>query len=115
MQQLFFIAPKGYPQVKQSGVHSTHGWVADGDDPTKDQLIGVVEIHSSHKDAEYVIDKLEAVGIMWLPNHKNATVIAPEHAAALARHGVTSSDTTASAMKKVFAKSGFPPHKPSRF
>jgi hypothetical protein len=41
MRQLFFIAPLGYPQVKASGVLSTHGWCAAGDDPTKDQIIGV--------------------------------------------------------------------------
>jgi hypothetical protein len=115
MQQLFFIAPKGYPQVKASGVQSTHGWCAPGDDPTKDAVIGVVEIHDTRKDAEYLIDKLEEAGIMWLPNHLGSQTISAEHAEALAQHGVTASDTTASAMKKVFAKSGFNPHKPSRF
>jgi hypothetical protein len=114
MRQMFFIAPNGYPQVKQSGVTSTHGWCADGDDPTKDQIIGVVEM-AGNTNADRVIDTLEAAGIMWLPNHQNKEVIAPEHAAALAKHGVTPTDTTASAMAKVFAVSGFPPHKVSRF
>lgn len=114
MRQLFFIAPNGYPQVKATGVTSTHGWCAEGDDPTKDQIIGVVEL-AGNTNAETVIDKLLAAGILWLPNAQNKEVISPEHAAALAKHGVVPTDTTASAMTKVFAVSGFPPHKPSRF
>jgi hypothetical protein len=114
MRQLFFIAPNGYPQVKASGVKSTHGWAAPGDDPTKDAVIGVVELHGN-TNAERVIDKLEAAGIHWLPNHHHNTVIAPEHAELLAKHGVLPTHTTAEAMQRVFEKSGFPPHKVSRF
>ena len=66
-------------------------------------------------NAETVSDKLEAAGIMWLPNHQHVEVIKREHAAALAKHGVVPTDTTGQAMTKVFAKSGFPPHKVTRF
>jgi hypothetical protein len=114
MRQLFFIAPNGYPQVKATGLcGGTHGWCAEGDDPTKDQIIGVVEL--GNKNADAVIDKLEAAGIMWLPNHERGQVIKPEHAAALAKHGVLPTHTTAEAMTIVHGKSGFPPHKISRF
>jgi hypothetical protein len=116
MRQLFFIAPNGYPQVKASGVMSTHGWCAAGDDPTKDQIMGVVEMQGN-TDAEKVIDKLEAAGIHWLPNHlanPNQT-ISPEHADLLEKHGVLPTDTTTQAMTKLHAKFGFPPLKPNRF
>lgn len=114
MRQLFFIAPLGYPQVKASGVLSTHGWCAAGDDPTKDQIMGVVEM-MGNIDAERIIDKLEAAGIMWLPNHMTNQPIAAEHAAALAKHGVLPTHTTAEAMTILHAKFGFPPLKPKRF
>jgi hypothetical protein len=114
MRQLFFIAPNGYPQVKASGVKSTHGWCAAGDDPKKDQIVGVVEM-MGNTDAERIIDALEAVGIMWLPNHFLKQTIAPEHAAALARHGVLQTETTEQAMTKVHAIAGFPPLRPKRF
>lgn len=93
---------------------STHGWCAEGDDASKDQVMGVVEMTSAC-DAELVIDRLEAAGIMWLPNHTTNQVIAPEHAAALSKHGVLPTDTTAQAMTKLHAKCGFPPLKPKRF
>lgn len=114
MRQLFFIAPNGYPQVKASGVKSTHGWCAAGDDPTKDQIMGVVEM-MGNTDAEKVITALEKAGIMWLPNHMTDQVISSEHAAALSKHGVLPTHTTAQAMTILHAKSGFPPLKPSRF
>jgi len=110
MRQLFFIAPKGQPQVAASGVKASHYWF-DGA-----RLVGVVELMGG-TNAENIIDKFEAAGIMWLPNHltQGAGTIAPEHAAALAKHGVLPTDGTAAAMTKVHAKSGFPPLKPVRF
>jgi hypothetical protein len=113
LRQLFFIAPNGYPQVKATGLTSTHGWCAEGDDPSKDTVIGVVEMRSG-VDPEQVIDKLEAAGIMWLPNHLTGEKIDSEHYEALKKHGVQASHTTAQAMSTVFAKSGFPPHNPRR-
>lgn len=114
MRQLYFIAPKGYPQVKQSGLKSAHGWCAEGDDPTKDQVIGVVELRDN-MDAEKIIEIMESIGMMWLPNHFSNQIISPEHATALAKHGVLPTDTTVQAMTKVHAKAGFPPLKPKRF
>jgi hypothetical protein len=95
-------------------VSSTHGWCAEGDDPKTEQVIGVVELSDS-TDAERVIDKLEAAGIMWLPDHKTAETINPEHAAALAKHGVLPTHTTRQAMTIVHSVAGFPPLKPKRF
>jgi hypothetical protein len=114
MRQLFFIAPNGFLQVKASGVQSTHGWNSTGGDASTNQIVGVVEM-MGNMNAERIIDKLEAAGIMWLPNHHSNEVIKPEHAEALAPHGVVPTDTTAQAMTKLFTKSGFPPLKPSRF
>lgn len=113
LKQLFFIAPNGYAQVKATGLKSTHGWCAEGDDPTKDQIIGVVEL-LPHVDAETVIDTLEANGIMWLPNHQNNQTIRPEHAVALAKHGVLPTHTTTQAMTLVHQKTGFGPLKPKQ-
>lgn len=120
MRQLFFISPTGYPAVKKAfeehvnGVQQTHGWCAEGDDPKTQTVIGVVEM-DGHCDAEVVIDRLESVGIMWLPNHHGNENIKPEHAQALKHHGVVPSDTTLQAMNKVHAVAGFPPIKPKRF
>ena len=88
--------------------------MAAGDDPTKNQIVGVVEM-SGNTDPEKVIDALEAVGIMWLPNHMTDQAIAPEHAAALSKHGVQPTDNTKQAMTKVHSVAGFPPLKPKRF
>jgi hypothetical protein len=119
MRQLFFISPKGFMPVRQAmtpkiGGTGTHGWcdTEAGDDPHKDSIIGVVEMHGD-ADAEQVIDRLEAQGIMWLPNHLNNEQIKAEHAAALARHGVLPTHTTAQAMEILHGKSGFPPLKPN--
>lgn len=115
MRQLFFIAPKGYPQVKASVVQSTHGWHAPGDDPKTQTVIGVVQVVDRRLTMEEVIDKLEEAGCMCLPNHLYGETIAPEHAAALAKHGVLPTHNTREAMAKVSEKSGFPPHKTSKF
>lgn len=117
MKQLFFISPNGFMPVRQAldgtrhlGIAS-HGWCADGDDPHTDQIIGVVEMIED-ADPEQVIDRLEAQGIMWLPNHLNNEKIKPEHAAALSKHGVTKDHTTSQAMTLIHDKAGFPPLKP---
>lgn len=125
-KQLFFISPNGFMPVRQAfddnggriaGI-GTHGWAPDGSDPQTDQIIGVVEMDGT-VDSEDVIDRLEARGIMWLPNHLtadgkalNTDKIKPEHASALAKHGVNPSHTTAQAMTLVHAKAGFPPLNP---
>lgn len=115
MRQLFFISEKGYPAVKAAFTPmvrgaSPHTWWAGGEDA----VIGVVEMTGTC-DAEIVIDRLEAHGIMWLPDHKTGEQIRPEHAASLAKHGVLPSHTTAQAMELIHAKAGFPPLKPKRF
>lgn len=119
MRQLFFISPTGFPAVRQAFTPPiigarTHGWVDEGSDPHTQQIVGVVEM-AGNVDAEAVIDRLEANGIMWLPNHKDNQKIHPAHAAALAKHGVAATHTTTEAMNTLFTKSGFPPHKPKRF
>ncbi len=121
MRQLFFISPKGYPAVRAAFTPaikgaSTGGWCAEGDDPAKDTVIGVVEMYGTC-DAEEVITALEGQGIMWLPNHMTTPnePIKPEHAAALAKHGVLPTHTTLQAMTAVNAIAGFPPLKPKRF
>lgn len=116
MRQLFFISPKGHAPVDAAfspAIREAHPsvWTAEPDDP---QVIGVVEM-DGRCDAEIVIDALEAQGIMWLPDHKTGEQIKPEHAAALAKHGVLPTHTTAQAMNTVNAKAGFPPLKPKRF
>jgi hypothetical protein len=119
MRQLFFISPNGYMPVRNAfdppiiGAR-THGWSAEGDDPSKDQVVGVVEM-DGRCDSEQVITALESQGIMWLPNHKDNQQINPEHAQALARHGVKPNHTTAQAMTQVHSIAGFPPIKPKRF
>ena len=66
-------------------------------------------------DAEQVIERLEAQGIEWLPNHHGNEKIAPHHAQKLAKHGVVETDTTFEAITKVHGVAGFPPLKPRRF
>jgi len=120
-QQLFFISPNGFMPVRQAfdvngtrmvGV-GTHGWcdTEGGDDPHTGTIVGVVEI-SEPADPEHVIDRLEAQGIMWLPNHHGTEKIKPEHAALLAKHGVTAQHTTAEAMTIMHQKHGMPTLKP---
>jgi hypothetical protein len=114
MVQIFFISPTGAAAVKAAlaGINGqrTHGWRPDGDDK---QVIGVAEVLGS--DPSRVCDALEKAGIMVLPNHKSNEVIAPEHASALAKHGVLPADTTKQALTKIHGVSGFPPLKPGRF
>ena len=115
MRQIFFISPNGYTAVKSAGLGPrTHGWTADGDDPKTQTVIGVVEIGDSC-DPEKIIERLEAQGILWLPNHHTQGTISPEHHKHLSRHGVQLNDTTLQAMTKVHGVSGFPPLKPKRF
>lgn len=113
MIQIFYISPAGALAVKQAltGIsgQSTHSWRPDEDT----QVIGVVEV--GRGDTERVADALDAAGILILPDHKTAETISPEHAAAMAKHGVLPSDTTKSAMFKVHGVSGFNPLKPKRF
>jgi hypothetical protein len=114
MRQLFIIAPNGIDAIHQamSPRQTTigfHHWTADGDS----QAIGVIELYRD-ADAESVIDKLEAKGIMWMPNHLNNEQIKPEHAVALSKYGVLPSHTTAEAMEIIHGKSGFRPLKPLR-
>jgi hypothetical protein len=83
----------------------------------KDLTIGVLELRDWHDPEEY-IDKMEAEGIEWLPNHlvNPIQVIDPKHAMALAVHGVKPEHTTAQAMMAISDSAGvFPPFKPRRF
>ena len=118
MRQIFFISPKGDPAVLAAFTPAVRGagnhvWRAEESDP---QVIGVVEM-TGGCDAEEVITALEGQGIMWLPNHMTMPnePIKPEHAAALAKHGVLPTHTTLQAMTTVNAAAGFPPLKPKRF
>jgi hypothetical protein len=118
MRQLFVISTDGADKLRTalgSGGDPIYCTWSQGDH-TKDLTIGVVEL-ADRDDPEAIIDKLEAAGVMWLPNHlanPNQT-IAPEHAAALAEHGVLPTHTTAQAMTAVNSKAGFAPFKPRRF
>lgn len=119
MKQMFFISPNGYPAVRAAFTPRipgacTHGWAAEGLDPSKDKVIGVVEMTGTC-DPERVIDALEGQGIMWLPDHKSGEPISDAHAAALAEHGVQRGHTSLQAMTLVNSKAGFPPLKPKRF
>jgi hypothetical protein len=119
MRQVFFISPNGYMPVRTAfdppvNGARTHGWCAEGDDPSQGTVIGVVEMNGLC-DSEEVITAFESQGIMWLPNHKNNEQIKPEHYQALKRHGVQPNHTTAEAMKQVHSIAGFPPIKPKRF
>lgn len=111
--QIFFIAPNGHAQVRDAlagilGQHS-HGWSADG----ATQVIGVVEVSG---DTELVATALENAGILLMPDHRfNSGPLGKPLVDALAAHGVNASDTCYTAMEKVYAKSGFPPHKIKRY
>lgn len=107
MRQLFFL-PNGQ-QLPQVFGATFHVWRSDDG-----ESVGVAHM-DGHCDAELLIERLEALGIEWLPNHHGNEKIAPHHAGKLAAHGVIQSDTTFEAMAKVHAKAGFPPLKPKRF
>lgn len=125
MRQLFFISPNGFmpvrkafegcPRDPQSPGHArgyrTHGWCAEGDNPRKDAIVGIVEVHgfSSRKEAMRL---LAAQGILPLPDHRTEEKISPEQYELLKRHGVQAEHTTAEAMRMVHQISGFPPHLP---
>jgi len=116
MTQIFFIAPNGTAQVQQaltpriSGT-GLHAWTDDGDT----QAVGVIEL-TGGCDPEVVLDRLEAAGVMWLPNHQAVdSTLKAEHVAALAKHGVKAGHTTQQAMTLVQAKAGFPPLRTKRF
>lgn len=108
--QIYFISPNGYAQIKTSGVTSNHNWMDVG----ATQVIGVVEFT---KGGEQIASALEAAGIFVLPDHRFGETFAnhPNIVTALTPYGVTTTDTTATAMAKVQTKSGFPPHKVKRF
>jgi hypothetical protein len=106
--QIFFISPSGYLPVKNSGVKSTHGWMDDG----AVQIIGVVECTG---DGEKVATALEAAGCLILPDQRYGATLPAEVVTALSKYDVTASDTTATAMGRVVAKSGFNPHRVKRF
>jgi hypothetical protein len=114
--QIFFISPNGYMPIRNSlqGVRgqSTHGWMDT--DAAATQIIGVAEIFRNG-NGEQVASALEAAGIIVLPDHRFGSVVPATVVTALAPYGVTATDTTATAMAKVEAKSGFPPHKVRRF
>lgn len=114
--QLFFISPKGRQPIRKAFNvdRDIHPFWCEGTDSDKDQIIGCVEMRDKD-DPEQIIEKLEAQGVLWLPNHFNNEAIKSEHAAALAKHGVLPADTTAQAMTKVNAKVGHPTLKPRRF
>ena len=116
--QIFFVSPTGYLAVRNAlkgipGQH-THGWCADGDDPSKDSIIGVAEIEPQG-DGECVASALEAAGIHVLPDHRFGEKLTAAQVAALSKHGVIAGDTTPTAMQKIHAVSGFAPHKVKRF
>lgn len=113
MVQIFFISD-GYLPVRTAlqGIpgQRTHGWQDDG----ATQIIGVVEIGSG--DGEQVASALEAQGVALFPDHRFGGATLPTTIAnALAIYGVNVADTTAAALIKVLAKSGFHPHRPKRF
>lgn len=116
MKQIFFVAPT-YMHVRTAlspplpGVR-THGW-SDTDNNDK-EVIGVVEL-SDNADSEVVIDRLEAQGIVWLPNHHHNQPLEQTHVKALEKHGVKSGHTTKDAMDLLHKKSGFFPLKAKRF
>jgi hypothetical protein len=58
---------------------------------------------------------LEAAGILVLPDHRFNGQAGKPVADALSAYGVNPSDTTGSAMSKVYSKSGHPIHKARRF
>lgn len=89
----------------------THGW--QDTDAASIAIIGVVEITTG--DGEQVAAALEAAGILVLPDHRLSGPVGKPVIDALSAYGVNASDTTASAMAKVQAKSLFPPHKAKRF
>jgi hypothetical protein len=106
--RVYFIA-KSQSHFETAGLRCAQPpWRADGDD---DQVIGLLNV----KDVDAAIDQLEAAGIMWLPNHERNQVIKPEHAKALAKHGVLPTHTTSEAMALVYKVSGYGIHKISKF
>lgn len=102
--QIFFLAPSA---VTPS--HGSHIWQAV---PGSLQ-IGSVEFTKG--DGEQIAKDLEAQGILVLSDHRFGVTLPPAAVTALASYGVTSADTTATAMAKVFAVSGYLPHKAKRF
>ncbi len=107
MRQLFFI-PNGqqFPQVFGA---TFHFWRSDEGDS-----VGVVHM-DGNCDAEQLIERMESLGIEWLPNHHGNEKITPHHAQKLAKLGVVEGDTTFAAMVKIHAVAGFSPLKPRRF
>jgi hypothetical protein len=116
MKQLFFVSPQGRQPIRKAfGVdRDIHPFWCDGTDPDKDQIVGCVEMND-HTDAEVVISKLEAQGVVWLPNHFTSQAIPSVAAVALAKHGVLPTDTTAQAMEKIWMKNPHVTLKPKRF
>jgi len=118
--QLFFVATKGLNQIQQAldSREDFHSW--SDTDHLNGLTLGVIELRKS-SDAEPLIAKLEGAGILWLPNHlaQPNQKISAEHVAALSKFGVTASDTTYSAMMKVWQRmcpaGEHHPLKPSRF
>jgi len=112
--QIFFISPTGFMAVRNAlkGIpgQRTHGW-ADTDNGSN-QVIGVAEVWG---DTELVATALENAGILLMPDHRFNGPIGKPIVDALAAHGVNASDTCCSAMEKIHAKSGFPPHKMKRY
>lgn len=118
MMQVFFICPDGYLPIRTAmqGLRDvrTHGWMDT--DAGVTQIVGVAEV-DGRGNGEQVASALEAAGIFVLPDHRFGETLAnhPNVVTALAPYGVTATDTTATAMAKVWTKSGFPAHKIRRF
>lgn len=112
--QIFFISPNGNDPVATAlqGIlgQSYHGWLDAG----ATQSIGAIEVRPNG-NGEQIAAALESAGIQVLPDHRFGVTLPASAVTALARYNVTATDTTASAMSKIHAISGWPPHKARRF